>query len=227
MHCRITLAERGLKSKRMRLLSFILFILGVLCVIGVFAVGYQPCGTTLASSALLGIPSCGQTDAETLGVIFLAVIFFIASIVVVVKGRKAQTGQNVDLDFLTDEGEPDQTIPARRSVRQTLLAYGSYALDESTIDAKVTKVSPAAYALGVEKGGGFYVELVGRSDADIRPVLKEHIGKYSRFKFEYFDTPEAAFIRECELYHRFNQPGRLANGHPTRSTGTNVDFATR
>lgn len=117
------------------------------------------------------------------------------------------------MSFLTEERP--------RTPRKTLLAYGSYPLDESTVDARVTKVSPGAYAVGAEKGKHFSVQLVGRSDTDIRPALKQYIGEYDRFKFEYFDTPEAAFVRECLLYHRFNEPaGRLAEGHPVRSAGT-------
>jgi hypothetical protein len=58
-------------------------------------------------------------------------------------------------------------------------------------------VSPGVYVLGPKKGKTFYVHFVGRADTDVKARLKEHIGRYNRFKFEYSNSPEDAFRKEC------------------------------
>lgn len=108
---------------------------------------------------------------------------------------------------------------------------GSYSLNNETIDAKVTrKNSAGAYALGhvetekknEEERKIFYVNYVGRSDDDINGRLKEWVGKYPRFKFEYYDSPRAAFKKECSLYHGFGEKETLDNDkHPERSKNKN------
>ena len=99
---------------------------------------------------------------------------------------------------------------------------GPFLLNEHTINEEAAKKSPGVYALGYKRERTFYVRCIGRSDTDVNARLKEHIGKYDSFKFEYYDSPEAAFVKECELYHAFNGPkGRLDNGHhPEKSAGT-------
>ena len=103
---------------------------------------------------------------------------------------------------------------------------GSYTLDNETIDKVVTRTSPGAYALGYVKDNMFYVCYVGRSDTDINDRLKQHVGekpKYSKFKFDYFGSPKAAFEKECNLWHDFGGPeGSLDNkSHPDRPDGSN------
>jgi hypothetical protein len=99
---------------------------------------------------------------------------------------------------------------------------GPFLLNEQTVNEEVGYGSPGAYALGNKRGKTFIVRRFGRSDTDINARLKEYIGKYDSFKFEYLDSPEAAFTKECELYHAFRGPeGRLDNtNHPDRSQGT-------
>jgi len=99
---------------------------------------------------------------------------------------------------------------------------GPYALDNETIDRVVTRTSPGAYALGYVENNSFYVQYVGRSDDNINQRLKQHVGEYPRFKFDYFGSPKAAFEKECNLWHDWGGPeGSLANkSHPDRPDGT-------
>ena len=98
---------------------------------------------------------------------------------------------------------------------------GSYSLTTEKIDEIVTNTSPGAYALGRydSEEKTFYISYVGRSDNDINDRLKKHAteGKYSRFKFDYYDSPKAAFEKECNLYHDFGEKEKLDNKkHPQR-----------
>jgi len=100
---------------------------------------------------------------------------------------------------------------------------GPYALDAVTIDRVVTWKSSGAYALGRSDVDTFYVSYVGRSDVDVAGRLRQHVGKYAQFKFDYFASPKAAFDKECNLYHDFGGPqGVLDNDvHPARPDATN------
>lgn len=94
----------------------------------------------------------------------------------------------------------------------------------------VTEESAGAYALGNVKKKKknekevtiFLVWYIGRSDDDIKKRLKEWVGgKYSRFKFEYYGSPKAAFEKECSLYHDFGKKELLDNDrHPQRPDNT-------
>ena len=104
----------------------------------------------------------------------------------------------------------------------------SYSLDTKTIDAVVTKKSAGAYVLGhfrtkkknEEEVKEFIPDYVGRSDDDINGRLKKWVGKYPRFKFGYYDSPKAAFKKECDLYHDWKK--QLDNKqHPDRPDDTN------
>jgi hypothetical protein len=99
---------------------------------------------------------------------------------------------------------------------------GPYALDNETIDRVVTRTSPGAYALGyIGDDGGFVPKYVGRSDNNINKRLKDWVGsKYSKFKFDYYDSPKAAFEKECNLYHDWKE--QLDNEqHPDRPEDAN------
>ena len=107
---------------------------------------------------------------------------------------------------------------------------GSYTLDNETIDRVVTRKSAGAYVLGhveereedKEKKKVFIIEYVGRSDDDVNDRLKDWVGKYSRFKYDYFGSAKAAFEKECDLWHDWGGPeGVLDNErHPDRPEGT-------
>lgn len=95
---------------------------------------------------------------------------------------------------------------------------GPYPLTRENINRNVTRTSAGAYALGPSEDGTFYVHYVGRADVDLAKRLADHIGKYARFKFEYYDSPKAAFLKECRLYHDFNP--RDNKVHPARPAGS-------
>ncbi len=98
---------------------------------------------------------------------------------------------------------------------------GPYKLDAQTIDKIVTKTSAGAYALGRSKNDGYYVDYVGRSDGDVNKRLKDWVGNYTHFKFDYFSSPKAAFEKECNLYHDFKASGLDNDVHPARPANTN------
>ena len=96
---------------------------------------------------------------------------------------------------------------------------GPFTMGKSEIDAAVTQQSPGAYALDQSHDSGpFHITYVGRSDTDVNARLQEHVGKYKRFKFEYYTSAQEAYEKECALYHDFNPPARIA--HPARPAGT-------
>lgn len=102
---------------------------------------------------------------------------------------------------------------------------GSYPLTIDGIDNNITRTSPGTYVLGrTNSDNTFIVEYVGRSDDDVNGRLKMWVDKgYTRFKFGYFDSPKAAFEKECNIYHDFGGPsGKLDNKiHPQRPEDSN------
>src|SRR5208282_1148964 len=114
----------------------------------------------------------------------------------------------------------EDQLMREESQRRSTGLRGSFSLDAETVDAQVGKVSPGVFALGTKEGKVFHVHYVGRSDVDVSAELKEYVGKYDRFKFDYTDpySSDAAFLKECRLYHNFRGPeGRLDNQHhPSR-----------
>lgn len=93
----------------------------------------------------------------------------------------------------------------------------AYPLSKSQIDKVVSETSPGAYALGETRDGTFYISYVGRSDDDVNDRLKDHVGKHKEFKYRYYSTVEAAFEKECRLYHDFEPPENKV--HPARPAG--------
>jgi len=85
--------------------------------------------------------------------------------------------------------------------------------------AAVTKRSAGVYALGhVDFQGRFCINHIGRSDLDVRARLFDCIGSEAAFKYDYFPSSQAAFERECELFHDIRPPGNRV--HPDRPRGT-------
>jgi hypothetical protein len=96
---------------------------------------------------------------------------------------------------------------------------GPYRLTFDAIDAAVIRRAPGVFALGrADAEGRFCVNHVGRADADIRAGLCALIGSDSLFKYDYLPSSEAAFVRECELFHDVRPPRTLV--HPGRPKGT-------
>ena len=96
---------------------------------------------------------------------------------------------------------------------------GPFNMTAHEIDAAVSQEAPGAYALDQSHDSGpFHITYVGRSDTNVNASLRERMGKYKRFKFAYLPSAEEAYVKECELYHDFNPPARIA--HPARPMGT-------
>jgi hypothetical protein len=100
---------------------------------------------------------------------------------------------------------------------------GPFALITATIDGVVTKTSPGAYALGwVNENRIFRIQYVGRADDDVNRRLKDWApANYPEFKFEYYRSAEAAYRKECDLYHDFKPPDNV--NHPACPKGSNLN----
>ena len=95
---------------------------------------------------------------------------------------------------------------------------GSFPLTIESIDKEVKYVAPGVFGLGVlGDDGRFQMLFIGRSDTDVRRVLKSYVGRANRFKFEVYDYPQRAFLKECELFH-FIKP-KANKVHPQRGAG--------
>ena len=98
----------------------------------------------------------------------------------------------------------------------------AYPLTSPEVSARVSANAIGVYMLTRAESGIFYVHYVGRSDDDLRRRLLQWVGgEYRGFQFEYHETVQAAFEKECSLYHEFAGPqGRLGNSsHPQRPFG--------
>jgi hypothetical protein len=116
----------------------------------------------------------------------------------------------------------DDCVNERLNTMLFLRMRGPYKLNIAVIDAKITRKSPGNYILGRRNlKGKFRAGYVGRSDSDIAVFLKSRVGvtKQSFFKFSYAKSPEAAFKKECKLYHGIYAPA--TRDHPTPPEGTN------
>lgn len=96
---------------------------------------------------------------------------------------------------------------------------GPYRLTFDGINEVVIGTMPGVYALGHhDVQGHFCVSRVGRSDGNIRTELCNFIGSETLFKFDVMSSSQAAFEKECALYHDFSPRGNLV--HPARPAGT-------
>lgn len=94
---------------------------------------------------------------------------------------------------------------------------GPFALSADDIDQRITRTQAGNYALGKVEKEKFIVQYVGRSDSDVAGRLRQHIGKYPKFKYSYATSPKAAFEKECKNFHDFGGSEKLANKiHPDR-----------
>ena len=115
---------------------------------------------------------------------------------------------------------PFPVIPRATRTMANVGLLGPYRLTFDEISSAIPRVSPGVFALG-HKGpdGKFYIDVVGRADRDIREKLHNMIGSGTLFKYSCTPTTEAAFHKECELFHEFKPPGNRL--HPDRIPGTN------
>ena len=96
---------------------------------------------------------------------------------------------------------------------------GPFALTDEVIDEEVTLRQPGAYVLeGSTDLVNFRVHYVGRSDTDVNNQLHVHVGSYKRFRYQYCSSGQAAFEKECTLYHDFEPTFNPI--HPQRPRGT-------
>jgi hypothetical protein len=96
---------------------------------------------------------------------------------------------------------------------------GPFALSDGMIDAQVSHSGPGAYVLEDSPDlVNFRVVYVGRSDTNVNNQLHVHVGSYKRFRYEYCTSAQAAFERECALYHDFEPRDNPI--HPQRPSGT-------
>lgn len=101
--------------------------------------------------------------------------------------------------------------------------HGPHLLTTEGVDSAVRGTGPGAYALGREEGGTFFVSYVGRSDSDLNDRLKDWADtKYTHFKFGFLSSANAAFQKECTVFHDFGGTAKLDNEiHPDRPAGSN------
>lgn len=96
---------------------------------------------------------------------------------------------------------------------------GPFALTDEIIDQQVIDSRPGAFALDHSHGDNdFKAIFIGRSDLDVNNQLHVYVGRYTRFKFVYCSTAQAAFERECKLFHDFAPQDNLL--HPRRPPRT-------
>ena len=96
---------------------------------------------------------------------------------------------------------------------------GPFALTDQVIDQEVSPGRPGAYLLEESSDLiNFRAGYVGRSESDVNNQLHVHVGSYKRFRYQYCDTAQAAFERECALYHDFEPRDNPI--HPQRPAGT-------
>lgn len=79
---------------------------------------------------------------------------------------------------------------------------GSFNLSETGIKSVVSANSIGAYILS---RGNNVAHYVGRSDANLRNRLRDHLEEgYIQFWFEETTSPLKAYYLECEWYHQYN-----------------------
>ena len=130
------------------------------------------------------------------------------------KGRPAV--HSLSANFIITDG----LISVNTKMANTGLK-GPYVHSAKRIDEVVTRKSAGVYVLEREGSSeGFVVDYVGRSDVDVNERLQKWVGVngYKKFKFDYFDSPKAAFEKECNVYHDFTPSDNSI--HPQRPEGS-------
>jgi hypothetical protein len=97
---------------------------------------------------------------------------------------------------------------------QPLFGEGPYHLSARALDSIVTRNGPGAFVLGEHTEEGFVIAFVGRAEIDVNASLRLHVGKYRHFLFDYTDTAQDAFERECGLFHDFHPGHNTAHPEP-------------
>ena len=99
---------------------------------------------------------------------------------------------------------------------------GPYRLTVDAIDSAIVRISPGVYAIGhADAMGRFCISYVGRSDDDVGAKLRSYVGSDMLFKFGYYRSAQAAFEKECQLFHEIGPPRNHV--HPARPGGTTLE----
>ena len=75
------------------------------------------------------------------------------------------------------------------------------------------------FHLGVFIKNKYTVKRVGRSDTEVKQLLKDFLNKgYTHFHVTLFNNPVSAYINECTLYHYYEDAGHKLDNeiHPER-----------
>lgn len=96
---------------------------------------------------------------------------------------------------------------------------GPFRLTYDAIEVTVRKQQAGVFALGsLDRQGRFCLSKIGRSDMSVKDALRTFIASEPLFKFSYESDAGRAFLRECELFHKFRPQGNML--HPSRPAGT-------
>ncbi|MEQ1715877.1 MAG: hypothetical protein ABL907_07825 [Hyphomicrobium sp.] len=96
---------------------------------------------------------------------------------------------------------------------------GPFSLNFDAIEDEVVEGCPAVFALGfTDNLGRFCITYVGSAGRELKSVLRGLIGTSQQFKFLHMPEHEAAFAKECELFHQFRPLGNFL--HPERLAGS-------
>lgn len=98
---------------------------------------------------------------------------------------------------------------------------GPFRLSYDGIEFAIRKASPGVFALGsLDEEGRFCLSKIGRSDDNVKEKLRMFIASEPLFKFSYEFDSRQAFLKECDLFHKFRPQGNFL--HPNRPAGTDL-----
>ena len=64
----------------------------------------------------------------------------------------------------------------------------------------------------------FQIRKVSHVDGDLGKELRNHIGKFSGFRFKFFRSTRNAYDKECQIYHHFKPVENIT--HPIKPRHT-------
>ena len=91
---------------------------------------------------------------------------------------------------------------------------GPHRLIDEVIDMVVTKASPGIYVLSNYDQDDFQPRYVGRAAVDLNEHLKNHVGDYDYFQFDYAGSAREAYLREEALFVKLGGARVLDNKQP-------------
>ena len=80
---------------------------------------------------------------------------------------------------------------------------GPCELSEEVIDLLVPQKAGGIYELGHVEDKVFYVEFFGHSVDDLNKQLKNWVGQFKKFKFNYANLPNDASDKGCENFYDY------------------------